>query len=95
MAVVAPRANPTSVGMPGGPLMQDVLNWSAYGAIVACVLAVIYGGLKLAIARKGGSGVGQNEGRGWIAGGVLGGLAVAAASDLVEFGGGLADRLGI
>lgn len=79
-----PSPAPDSSG-PGFSLLTKVLGWTLYGALVACVIAVVAGGALWGFGQSSG-GIGGREGQGkqMVLGGAIGaaicGVAVAGVN---------------
>jgi len=79
---------PSNVGLPGGPLIAQVIGWGKWVGLAVCVMAMVYGAATW-------RGMGGNSGRGvegkaYVGAGALGamiiGLAVIAVNTLYSAG---------
>ena len=77
-----------STGMPGGELIQKLLNWSQMLALWGSLGALLIGAAMYGLAREGGSYGGASRGKtlamGGIVGAILAGLAPTAVNMLFE-----------
>jgi len=67
-------------GMPGASMAQQVLNWGAGLALMACAGAVVYGGAKWRGGVKSGNGYGAQDGKEYVIGGFVGAAIVGLAA---------------
>jgi hypothetical protein len=72
-----PAADPT---MPGAKLLAKVLGWLKYGALGSAVVALLVGGVAVALGHFGQNMGAASAGKKWILGG-LGGAALAALAN--------------
>lgn len=70
----------------GSKLIRLLSGDFMYLALALCVLAVIAGGVAMAIGRGSGNGAAQKWGLGFIIGGVIGGAVIGSAAALVNTG---------
>ena len=79
---------PSNAGLPGGPLIAQVIGWGKWVGLAVCVMAMVYGAATW-------RGMGGNSGRGvegkaYVGAGALGamiiGLAVIAVNTLYSAG---------
>ena len=68
---------PSNVGLPGGVLVAQILGWGKWLGLVACALAIIYGGATWR-GMSGNSGRGV-EGKAYVGAGAIGALAIGLA----------------
>lgn len=82
------HVSPDSTGMPGGELIQKLLNWSQMLALWGSLGALLIGAAMYGLAREGGSYGGASRGKtlamGGIVGAILAGLAPTAVNMLFE-----------
>jgi hypothetical protein len=80
--------NPTSAGMPGANLIQQLLNWGQMIALWGSVAALLAGAAMYGLSREGGSYGGASRGKtlaiGGAVGAVLAGLAPTAVNLLFQ-----------
>jgi hypothetical protein len=80
--------NPTSAGMPGAALIQQLLNWAQMLALWGSLGALLIGAAMYGLAREGGSYQGASRGKslamGGIVGAILAGLAPTAVNLLFQ-----------
>lgn len=79
---------PDSAGMPGGELIQRLLNWSQMVALWGSLGAVLVGAAMYGLAREGASYSGGSKGKtlalGGFVGAILAGVAPTAINLLFE-----------
>jgi hypothetical protein len=79
---------PSSAGMPGAELIQQLLDWAQMVALWGSLAALLVGAAMYGLAREGGSYGGASRGKGLALGGVVGavlaGLAPAAVNMLFQ-----------
>ncbi len=77
---------PSSDGMPGADLVQQLLNWGQMVALWGSLAALLVGAAMYGLAREGGSYGGASRGKtlalGGIVGSILAGLAPTAVNML-------------
>lgn len=82
------NVDPSSDGMPGADLIQQLLNWSQMLALWGSLGAVLIGAAMYGLAREGGSYGGASRGKtlamGGMVGAILAGLAPTAVNMLFE-----------
>jgi len=75
---------PDSSGMPGGALIQQLLNWSQMLALWGSLGAILIGAAMYGLAQQGNSYAGASRGKtlamGGVVGAILAGLAPAAVN---------------
>lgn len=76
---------PDSNQLPGTSQLLNVLNGLAFWALIACVAAVLIGAGAWAFGSRGGHYGAIGSGKTLVAGGVIGGFLVGAASAIVNF----------
>lgn len=79
---------PSSSGMPGARLIQQLLNWSQMLALWGSLGAILIGAAMYGLAREGGSYGGASRGKtlamGGVVGAILAGLAPTAINMLFK-----------
>jgi hypothetical protein len=79
---------PSSAGMPGAELIQQLLDWAQMVALWGSLAALLAGAAMYGLAREGGSYGGASRGKALALGGVVGaalaGLAPAAVNMLFQ-----------
>lgn len=82
------RVDPSSAGMPGARLIQQLLNWAQMLALWGSLAALLAGAAMYGLAREGGSYGGASRGKslamGGIVGAILAGVAPTAVNMLFE-----------
>lgn len=80
--------DPSSDGMPGADLIQQLLNWGQMLALWGSLAALLVGASMYGLAREGGSYSGASRGKslalGGVVGAILAGLAPAAVNMLFQ-----------
>jgi hypothetical protein len=80
------KVNPTSTGLPGGAMVQKLLDWTGQIALWGSVGAILVGAAMYGLAREGGSYQGASKGKsvalGGLVGTILAGIAPAAVNGL-------------
>ena len=80
----AVSVSPNASGMPGGALIQQLLNWSQMLALWGSLGAILIGAAMYGLAQQGGSYSGASRGKslamGGVVGAILAGLAPAAVN---------------
>ena len=78
------HADPDASGMPGGALIQQLLNWSQMLALWGSLGAILIGAAMYGLAQHGNSYAGGSRGKtlamGGVVGAILAGLAPAAVN---------------
>lgn len=78
------NVNPDASGMPGGELIQRLLNWSQMLALWGSLGAILIGAAMYGLAQQGSSYAGASRGKtlamGGVVGAILAGLAPAAVN---------------
>lgn len=84
MAVQTVDATPDASGMPGGALIQQLLNWSQMLALWGSLAAILVGAAMYGLSQQGSSYAGASRGKtlamGGVVGAILAGLAPAAVN---------------
>jgi hypothetical protein len=82
------EVDPSSDGMPGAELIQQLLNWSQMIALWGSLAALLIGAAMYGLAREGGSYGGASRGKslamGGVVGAILAGVAPAAVNMLFQ-----------
>jgi hypothetical protein len=82
------EVSPSSAGMPGAELIQQLLDWSQMVALWGSLAALLIGAAMYGLAREGGSYGGASRGKalamGGIVGAILAGVAPAAVNMLFQ-----------
>ncbi|MDP9387792.1 MAG: complement resistance protein TraT [Actinomycetota bacterium] len=82
------NVSPTTEGMPGGALVQKLLNWTQMFALWGSLAAILVGAAMYGLAREGGSYSNASRGKGLALGGMVGailaGIAPAAVNLLFQ-----------
>ena len=80
--------DPSSAGMPGADLIQQLLNWAQMIALWGSLGALLAGAAIYGLAREGGSYSGASRGKtlamGGVVGAILAGLAPTAVNMLFQ-----------
>jgi len=85
----AVTVNPTANGLTFGPTIQNLLNWTAQGALWASLASILVGAGMWGLSKHSGNYGGANKGLQLVIGGAIGALVVATAPAIVNsmFGG--------
>ena len=75
---------PDSSGMPGGALIQKILNWSQMAALWGSLAALLIGAAMYGLAREGGSYSSASRGKALALGGALGAVLAGVAPTAVN-----------
>ena len=75
---------PTTDGMPGGDLVQRLLNWGQMIALWGSLAAILAGAAMYGLAREGGSYAGASRGKALALGGVVGAILAGIAPTAVN-----------
>ncbi|MGH3980474.1 MAG: hypothetical protein ACRDRZ_15985 [Pseudonocardiaceae bacterium] len=82
------HANPSSAGMPGGDLIQQLLDWAMMVALWGSLGAILVGAAMYGLAREGNSYQGAHRGKtlalGGAVGAILAGLGPTAVNLLFD-----------
>lgn len=76
--------DPTTAGMPGGPLVQQLLNWLAQLALWGSLASILAGAAMYGIATHSGSYAGGYRGKQLAFAGVVGALLAGLAPTLIN-----------
>ena len=75
---------PTNSGMPGGALLQNVLNWIGYLALAGSLASLLIGSAVWGISQHAGNGYQAGRGRNFAAAGAIGALLAGLATTIVN-----------
>lgn len=78
------EVSPTSSGMPGAQLVQQLLDWSQMIALWGSLGALLVGAALYGLAREGGSYSNASRGKGLAIGGVVGAILAGVAPTAVN-----------
>jgi hypothetical protein len=78
------EVSPTSSGMPGAQLVQQLLDWSQMIALWGSLGALLVGAALYGLAREGGSYSNASRGKGLAIGGVVGAILAGIAPTAVN-----------
>ena len=76
--------SPSSAGMPGAELIQQLLDWSQMIALWGSLAALLIGAAMYGLAREGGSYGGASRGKTLAMGGVVGAILAGVAPTAVN-----------
>lgn len=76
--------NPSAEGLPGGALIQRLLNWGQMGALWASLAAVLAGGAYYGWSQVHGSYAGAAKGKAFAVGGAVGAVITGLAPLIVN-----------
>lgn len=76
--------NPSTDGMPGGDLVQRLLNWGQMIALWGSLAAILAGAAMYGLSREGGSYAGAGKGKSLALGGVVGAILAGIAPTAVN-----------
>lgn len=76
--------SPSSAGMPGAELIQQLLDWSQMIALWGSLAALLIGAAMYGLAREGGSYGGASRGKTLAMGGVVGAILAGVAPSAVN-----------
>ena len=77
------QVNPTAEGMPGGPMMQKLLNWGGQIALWGSVFSVLAGAALWGVSQQFGNGMHTGKGKTLAAAGAIGAVLTGLASVIV------------
>jgi hypothetical protein len=77
-------ATPDATGMPGGALIQQLLNWTQMLALWGSLGAILVGAATYGLAQHGGSYAGASRGKTIAMGGVVGAILAGLAPSAVN-----------
>lgn len=78
------QVNPTAEGMPGGPMMQKLLNWGGQVALWGSVASVLAGAAVWGVSQQFGNGMQTGKGKTLAAAGAIGAVLTGLASIIVN-----------
>lgn len=78
------QVDPSSDGMPGAELIQQLLNWAQMIALWGSLAALLVGAAIYGLAREGGSYGGASRGKALALGGVVGSILAGVAPTAVN-----------
>ena len=78
------NVTPTTRGLPGGDLAQQLLDWLAQGALWGCLAALLIGGLVWGLSARVGNTMQAGTGRTFAIGGAVGALVAGLAPTIVN-----------
>jgi hypothetical protein len=85
-----PQPVPDPSGIPGQAAIETILDVITWLGVVGAVIAVIIGGGVFGVGHAGANPMMGSQGKSWVMWGLVGGLIVALAGQLVSFVVGLA-----
>lgn len=80
---VSNRPDPS--GLPGGPVLQHLLNGLTFFGLLACVAAVVIGGATWFVGAQAGNYGATHGGRRAVLSGIAGAMVIGAAAAIVNF----------
>ena len=83
-AQAVPDSSPSSTGMPGVELINQVLDWGHWAALAAALMAVLVGAGLWGWGQMSGNYAGAGRGRSFVAGGLLGAAVAGLGPELVK-----------
>lgn len=84
MILAQVQVNPSSSGMPGAQLVQQLLDWSQMVALWGSLAALLVGAAMYGLAREGGNYSGASRGKGLAIGGVVGAILAGVAPTAIN-----------
>jgi len=78
------NVNPSSSGMPGAALIQQLLNWTQMVALWGSLAALLVGAAIYGLAREGGSYANASRGKALAIGGMVGAILAGIAPTAVN-----------
>ena len=78
------QVTPSSAGMPGAQLIQQMLNWAQMVALWGSLAALLVGAAMYGLAREGGSYSNASRGKGLAIGGVVGAILAGVAPTAIN-----------
>ena len=78
------QVNPTAEGMPGGPMMQKLLNWGGQVALWGSVASVLAGATIWGVSQQFGNGMQTGKGKTLAAAGAIGAVLTGLAAIIVN-----------
>jgi hypothetical protein len=80
-----PQPVPDPSGIPGQTAIETILDIASWLGVAGAVLAIILGGGLFAFGHSAANPMMGSQGKNWVLGGLIGGLLVAMAGQLVSF----------
>ena len=84
MILAQVQVTPSSTGMPGAQLVQQLLDWSQMLALWGSLGALLVGAAMYGLAREGGSYSNASRGKGLAIGGVVGAILAGVAPTAIN-----------
>jgi len=84
MILAQVQVTPSSTGMPGAQLVQQLLDWSQMIALWGSLGALLVGAAMYGLAREGGSYSNASRGKGLAIGGVVGAILAGVAPTAIN-----------
>lgn len=84
MILAQVQVTPSSTGMPGAQLVQQLLDWSQMVALWGSLGALLVGAAMYGLAREGGSYSNASKGKGLAIGGVVGAILAGVAPTAIN-----------
>ncbi|MEA2828497.1 MAG: hypothetical protein QOG43_2936 [Actinomycetota bacterium] len=84
MILAQVQVTPSSAGMPGAQLIQQMLNWAQMVALWGSLAALLVGAAMYGLAREGGSYSNASRGKGLAIGGVVGAILAGVAPTAIN-----------
>jgi hypothetical protein len=84
MILAQVQVSPSSAGMPGAQLIQQMLNWAQMVALWGSLAALLVGAAMYGLAREGGSYSNASRGKGLAIGGVVGAILAGVAPTAIN-----------
>ncbi len=84
MILAQVQVTPSSAGMPGAQLVQQLLDWSQMLALWGSLGALLVGAAMYGLAREGGSYSNASRGKGLAVGGVVGAILAGIAPTAIN-----------
>jgi hypothetical protein len=84
LVVAQVTVNPTSAGMPGAGLIQQLLNWGQMIALWGSVASLLAGAAMYGLSREGGNYGGASKGKSMALGGAVGAVLAGLAPTAVN-----------
>ncbi len=71
-------------GLPGGPTVQKILNWTCYLALAGCLASLLIGSMVWGLANHAGNGYQAGKGRTFATAGAIGAVIAGLAPTIVN-----------
>ena len=78
------QVDPTAAGLPGAGVLQSVVNWGGYIALIFALLAILAGGAMWGVSHFNGRTQGAHQGQRLALGGAIGALIIGVAPVVVN-----------